>query len=183
MEQQRILTIINDLGNRIILLVPLILCLMSANLEASQFNYVFPPNISLRFADDATTEQNRLKLSATIESLLGNLTNLEIFFDSSKDLKIMSNTRTLKNLAPENLRKVKILAIKTGATPDELGTWIKMGVRYLPDYPQILEAVNNTSQYPDRFERQKLLDILAKNSVSGARHLEVTRYFPQKAGN
>lgn len=183
MKQLQLFAIIKEWGSRLILLVPLMLCLMSANLEASQFNYVFPPNISLRFADEATAEANRLKLSVTIESLLGTLNNLEIFFDSSKDLKIMSNTRTLKNLAPKTLRKVKILAVKTGAMPDELGSWVKMGVRYLPDYPQILEAVNNTSQYPDRFERQKLLDTLAKNSTSGVRHLEVTRYFPQKAGN
>ena len=166
----------------ILLLLAFFLChsQTQARGNTSQFSYVFPTNITLKFIDNLIEENGRLKLTAVLKSQLGELNNLEIFFDSSKDLKIMSNTSNLNSLPIDSPRKVKILAIKTGEQPDELGSWIKMGVKYLPDYQQISEAINNPDTYPDQNERQKLIDILSKNQQSGARFLEAIRYFPSR---
>lgn len=162
-----------------LLLLALFLCHSPthANTNTTQFSYVFPANISLKFIDGLRQEKSALKLTAIIESQLGELRNLEIFFDSSKDLKVISNTSNLSSLPNNSPRKVKILAIRTGEQPHELGSWIKMGVRYLPDYPQISNAINNLETYPDDSERQKLIEISNKNQQSAARCVEVIRYF------
>lgn len=146
----------------------------------SQFSYTLPPNISLKFADKADNGKDRIQLTAMLESLLGNLTELEIFFDCSKDLKVVTSTRSLKQLLPGQKRKVKILAVKTGNKAGELGSWIKMGVRYRPDYARLKEVSENQQTYPDRFERLRLQEIVARNTAQNARYLEAIRWFPSK---
>ncbi|HMM60002.1 MAG TPA: hypothetical protein PKC25_07715, partial [Candidatus Rifleibacterium sp.] len=101
----------------------------------------------------------------------------EIFFESSKDLQILSNASVIKAVPQASPRKVKILAVKTGQQPDEMGSWLKMGVRFSPDYQAIKAAVNDKQIYPDDFERQKLLKVVEKNLSENARYLEAVRHF------
>jgi hypothetical protein len=145
---------------------------------SSQFSYTFPPNISLEFSKNIVSEKNRLKAEAIIQSRMGTLSDLEIFFDCSKDLKILCNTRTLKHLSQEQIRKVKIIAVTTGEKADELGTWLKMGVRYLPDYKMIREHLNKSPDYSDQHEKAKLKEILDTNELKQARYIEAARLFP-----
>ncbi len=160
----------------LLLIIAPFLCLA----ETSQFSYTLPSNISLKFADKVDNGAERIQLTAMLESLLGNLTDIEIFFDCSKDLKVVSSTRALKQLIPGQKRKVKILAVKTGNKAGELGSWIKMGVRYRPDYARLKEISENQQTYPDRFERSRLQEIVARNAAKDARYLEAIRWFPSK---
>ncbi|MBU1106580.1 MAG: hypothetical protein KKB51_07950 [Candidatus Riflebacteria bacterium] len=150
---------------------------------ADQLSYLFPTNISLRIADSSIDSAGRLQLSVIIESKLGNLSDLEIYFDSSKDFKVITNLRTLKLLKPQSARKVRVLAIKTGNQPDEIGSWVKVGVKYSPDYQAILQAVNNTDEYPDQFERQRLIDIAQSNEQAKSRYSDAIRFFADKDGS
>lgn len=163
-------------------LIILLTGLITNTLTAEQFRYVFPANISLAFGEDCEEANDKIKLTATIESKLGNLSNLEVSFASSQDLKVISNTRTLKSLKAGDIRKVKILAVKTDKKPDEMGTWVKMGVRYLPDYQAIIATANDTTKFPDQFERQRLLDIASKNQKSASIYSESTRHFLKSEG-
>lgn len=145
-------------------------------LMADQTRYSFPQNIRMTFTDISAAD-NKFKLTAFIESLVGELKNIEIYFSSSPDLKVLSNTSRLKMLKAGAARKVKILAVKTGLKPGEMGSWIKMGVRYQPDFTAITEIVADAGRFPDQNERQRLLDIVAKNQLKSERYHESIRYF------
>ena len=160
-----------------------IISLGSGDAMADQFSYLFPPNLSLRVADSSLDNNGRLQLSVILESALGNLSELEIYFDSSRDLKVITNLRTLKELKPQAARKVRVLAVKTGKQPDELGSWVKVGVKYTPDYNAILQAASDEVRYPDQFERQKLLEIASNNAQTKARYSEAIRFFADQAGD
>ncbi len=167
-------------GLQLLMMLFILTSFVQGRLHANQFSYVFPPNISLQIIDQHEESGGKLRLTALIESRLGTLQNLEVFFDSSKDLQILSNTSLLKNLPPNSPRKVKILAIKTGKEADELGSWLKMGVRFSPDYEAIMSSIKDKTVYPDDFERQKLVDIVEKNAKAEAHYLEAVRHFVKK---
>ena len=162
---------------QLLMMLFILTSLVQGRLHANQFAYVFPPNISLQIVDQQAEAGGKIRLTAVIESCLGNLENLELFFESSKDMQVLSNTSILKSLAVGSARKVKILAVKTGKSADEIGSWLKMGVRFTPDYQAMKVAVSDKSKYPDDFERQKLLDVVEKNSQAAARYLEAVRHF------
>lgn len=145
-------------------------------LMAAQTRYSFPQNIRMTFTDISSAD-NKFKLTAFIESLVGELKNVEIYFSSSLDLKVLSNTSRLKMLKTGAARKVKILAVKTGLNPGEIGSWIKMGVRYQPDFAAITAIIADTDRFPDQNERQRLLDIVAKNQLKSELYHESIRYF------
>ncbi len=163
-------------GLQLLMMLMILTSLIHGRLHANQFSYVFPPNISLQIVDQVE-EAGKIRLTAIIESRLGTLENLEIFFESSKDLQILSNASIIKSIPHDSPRKVKILAVKTGQQPDEMGSWLKMGVRFTPDYQAIKAAVNDKQIYPDDFERQKLLNVVEKNLSENARYLEAVRHF------
>lgn len=163
-------------GLQLLMMLMILTSLIHGRLHANQFSYVFPPNISLQIVNQVE-EAGKIRLTAIIESRLGTLENLEIFFESSKDLQILSNASIIKSIPHGSPRKVKILAVKTGQQPDEMGSWLKMGVRFTPDYQAIKAAVNDKQIYPDDFERQKLLNVVEKNLSENARYLEAVRHF------
>ncbi len=163
-------------GLQLLMMLIILTSLIHGRLHANQFSYVFPPNISLQITDQVE-EAGKIRLTAIIESRLGTLENLEIFFESSKDLQILSNASVIKSVPQASPRKVKILAVKTGQQPDEMGSWLKMGVRFTPDYQAVKAAVNDKQVYPDDFERQKLLNVVEKNLSENARYLEAIRHF------
>ncbi len=164
-------------GLQLLMMLFILTSFVQGRLHATQFSYVFPPNISLQILGQQEDSNGKLRLTALIESRLGTLENLEVFFESSKDLQILSNASVLKNLPQNSPRRVKILAVKTGKATDELGSWLKMGVRFSPDYTAIIASVNDKTTYPDDFERQKLIDIAEKNARAEARYLEAVRHF------
>ncbi len=153
------------------------LCGLQMTAWADQTRYVFPQNIRMSFADGIKKTEGKISLTAIIESLVGDLKNVEVYFSSSKDLKILSNTTTLPLIKKSSLRKVKVLAVSTGKKTDETGSWIKMGVRYQPDYAAILAAVGDVSAYPDQNERQRLIDIVNRNSRIKEPYHEMIRFF------
>jgi hypothetical protein len=156
--------------------------LKSANAEnaANQFRYVFPNNLVINFADEIEKSGNKFRISAIIEGQLGTLTNLELYFASSKDLKVISNTTELKQLKAGERRKVKILAVKTGEATDQMGTWLKLGIRYTPDYQAIIAAVSDEGKFPDQVERQRLIDIARRNQSQNEQYHMSARFFPEK---
>lgn len=167
-------------GLQLLMMLFILTSLVQGRLHANQFSYVFPPNISLQIIDQQQESGGKIRLTALIESRLGTLENLEVFFESSKDFQVLSNTSLLKKLPANSPRKVKVLAVKTGKDADELGSWLKMGVRFTPDYEAIKAATIDKTTYPDDFERQKLVDIVEKNALTKAPYLEAVRHFIKK---
>ncbi|OGK11087.1 MAG: hypothetical protein A2W80_05260 [Candidatus Riflebacteria bacterium GWC2_50_8] len=167
----------------IILLLTMVVATMSARAAGNQFSYQLPANLSLLISDSHFDSNGKLQLSVILQSTLGNLSDLEIYFDSSKDLKVLTNLRTLKNLKPGSVRKIRILASKTGQQPDEIGSWVKVGVKYLPDYDAIVAMASDAEKYPDQFERQKLLELAQSNAQKEARYSDAIRFFADQAGS
>ncbi len=166
----------NVFGLQLLMMMLIFTTLLQGRLRASEFAYVLPQNIAIEITEQ-TVKGNNIRFAAIITARLGTLEDLEIFFASSKDLQILSNTTTLKSLSPDSPRKIKILAVKTGQKTDKLGSWFKMNVRYLPDYQAIKNSIGDAGKYPAASERQKLFDIVEKNAAAKAKYTETSRYF------
>ncbi|HAE39180.1 MAG TPA: hypothetical protein DCG57_11155 [Candidatus Riflebacteria bacterium] len=167
----------------LVALAAMIVATFSARAATNQFSYQLPANLSLLVNDSHFDSTGKLQLSVILQSTLGNLSDLEIYFDSSKDLKVLTNLRTLSSLKPGAARKIRVLATRTGLKPDEIGSWVKVGVKYLPDYGAIIAVASDTAKYPDQFEREKIQEIAQNNAQKRARFSEAVRFFTDQAGS
>ncbi len=168
------------LKNRLTGLVIVFLMMVSAGckaLHADKLRYDFPHNLQISFSEKIMEDGGKYRLSFIVTSMVGNLKNVEVYFSSSPDLKILSNTRFLPSLPEGESRKARILAVKTGLPADEMGSWVKVGIRYLPDFSEIRRRVSDEKAYPDSTQRQRLLDILQRNELNKERYHQTARHF------
>lgn len=149
-------------------------------LPASEFRYLVPGNIvmTLEPSPDAIGFES-LPLTATVRAKVGTPKNIDVFFESTPDLKVYPEKMSLSALATEPL-KTRVTITKTGTPPKgvENESWVRMRVVYEPDYESLLQMVENPSRYPDPNERQRLVDRIMKNSEKRARQTDAVRYFP-----
>lgn len=146
---------------------------------ASEFRYLVPGNIvmTLEPSPEAIGLES-LPLTATIRAKVGTPKNIDVFFESTPDLKVYPEKTSLSALATEPL-KTRVVVTKTGAMSNDLDeSWIRMRVVYEPDYDSLLQMVENPFRYPDPNERQRLVDRILKNSEKRARQTDAVRYFP-----
>lgn len=150
------------------------------SVQASEFRYLVPGNIvmTLEPGPEALGPKS-LPLVATVRAKVGTPRNVDVFFESTPDLKVYPEKTSLVALATEPL-KTKVTITKTGTLPKGVDdeSWIRMRVVYEPDYESLLRVVENPSRYPDPNERQRLVDRIMKNSEKRARQTDAVRYFP-----
>ena len=147
----------------------------------SQFHYVFPQNIFLALEEKAGDKKNTRELIGTIESKLGTLQKLNLFFNSSPDLKIECAITNIDRMSAGEIKKIQIKLFSSNGKPDEMGSWVKMSAKFLPDYGKILETVSNVASYPVEYERQRLIDTATANQKSRDQSIEATRLFLNQA--
>lgn len=162
-------------GLQLLMMLIILTSLIHGRLHANQFSYVFPPNISLQITDQVE-EAGKIRLTAIIESRLGTLENLEIFFESSKDLQILSNASVIKSV-PQASPSSKFSQSKPASSMTKWAHGWKWASDSPPTTKVVKAAVNDKQVYPDDFERQKLLNVVEKNLSENARYLEAVRHF------
>ncbi len=116
-------------------------------------------------------------VTAILESRLGTLLDVEVFFDSSPDLRI--STAPLK-VGPLEEGKKTLLAVSLARSrlrPDDLGSWVRLGIRYLPDYDRLLAVVSNPASYPVSLGRNELVTVTTKNRTSKRPFSDAMRLF------
>ncbi len=124
-----------------------------------------------------THASGSLQVEARVESRRGTLTDLELFVDTSPDLRCDLTLPRLAEVRPGHPARLTLPLARTASAADELGTWVRLGVRYSPDYEALRTAVANPASFPIDSERRRLLDIVTRNQKSRARFTDATRVF------
>lgn len=139
---------------------------------------VFPENIALSMTPLGpwSPEQGGI-LKAQITSRLGTLRQLEISFAASPDLTVHPLTSQVAELTEGTSENIPLRVARGPGLPDEMGSWVRMRVQYLPDYERIAQAVCDPASYPNPAERQRLLAIVERNAHRAERYTAACRFF------
>ena len=142
---------------------------------ADQFRYEFPRNLVL--ALHASPASGAMDLEAVLESRLGTLRELELSIDTSPDWRCDPPSARIATLAEGRIQRFPLTLAPTGARPDELGSWVRLGVKYSPDYARMLATVSDAASYPVDNERRRLVETATLNQKSRVRFTDATRLF------
>ena len=149
---------------------------------ATQFRYVFPANLAITVAEERSAPDGGKIVTATLQSRLGTLKNLDIAVESSPDLTVADNHTTLAEMAETASASLRFSVTATGKAPDEMGSWIAVRVRYQPDYDKMLATVADVKAYPIDYERERLVTIATKNRTENASYTDSVRLFIEPKG-
>ena len=170
-----------SLASRWVLLVTMGALLALGVATADTFRYEFPENLVLSLEKAPQKQDNQgTTLIGAVEARVGSLKDIDVFFESSEDLLVNSATLKISSLTVRSVRKFKVKLKNSSREAGVGGSWIRMRVTYSPDYAAISNLLANTSQFPDVTERQRLLDILSRNSQDHKKYTSSVRWFPSK---
>ncbi len=146
--------------------------------ESNETRYVFPPNLEMALEPKSLPDSGAVKtFVGALESRVGELRDVQVFFESSPDLLVENSKASFEKLAEGNSKKIEI-SVKPGkGLPDAGGSWVKMRVVYLPDYAQLTRKISDITLYPDSAERERLREIVERNKKIGSSQTNVVRYF------
>ena len=153
-------------------------CGLLSPAAADTFRYEFPENLVLAL-EKAPAKLGRpgTTLVGTLESRLGVLKQLRIFFESSPDLRVVPATMELKELSAGSLRRFKVRLEPGAGSPDASGSWVRLRVMYRPDYVAIATHITSSSAFSDPMERRRLLETLRRNSTARKTYTSAVRWF------
>ncbi len=145
---------------------------------ADVMRYVFPANLSLTLTPVGSwSPEKGGALKAAVQSRLGTLRQVEIFFECSPDLTVHPARSTVREIAENAVESLPVVVGKGPGRPDEMGSWVRMRVRYLPDFEAIAKRIGDPAAFPVTSERQRLIDINARNQKKAAPYTSATRFF------
>ncbi|MBF0410920.1 MAG: hypothetical protein HQM10_26480 [Candidatus Riflebacteria bacterium] len=155
------------------------LTLSAGTVFSDQNVYILPASILLTIEKSP----NDNICVGTIESRFGNLKSLEIFIDSSPDIKAVTPSQKLEFLAEKSKHSLNIEIVKnqvrnaSATARSELGSWIKMRVSYIPDFDALFSASLNPASYPNTIERERLQKIIEENRKKSEPYTDAVRIF------
>lgn len=158
---------------RLLVLAALVVCgdfVFADAVSASITHYTFPVNVSLELK---RVDANQV--DAFVNSRIGVLSQVKLFFESSDDVRVEPASATIDRLPVARPATFRLAVTKTGRPTDASGSWIRLRAVYLPDYDALIESVSDPETYPDDGERQRLIDIAARNQASHAVYTDATR--------
>ncbi|NLI79556.1 MAG: hypothetical protein GX442_24320 [Candidatus Riflebacteria bacterium] len=159
-------------------LVVLAAAAMPLAATADVMRYVFPANLSLTITPIGSWSTDKGgALKAVIQSRVGTLRQVEIFFECSPDLTVHPTRSTVREIAENAVESVPVVVGKGPGRPDEMGSWVRMRVRYLPDFEAVAKRIGDPTSFPVAYERQRLIDINARNQKKAAPYTSATRFF------
>lgn len=139
--------------------------------------YSLPESVELKVTEKARAFGKSVRMSATIESKVGTVKNIRVFFNSSNDLKVLSETRTIKALEQGEKQVINIIAVKMDDNLGDLGSWIRLGVRYTPDHNELIKIVSDETSYPVKHLRERLISELHISMDEDEPYLDAIRHF------
>ncbi len=158
---------------RFLMLTALTVCggfAVADTVSASITHYSFPVNIALELKRVDTSQ-----VDALVESRMGVPSGVKLYFESSDDMRVEPASATIDRLTSASPGKFRLKVTGTGRPTDASGSWIRLRAVYLPDYNALIKAVSDLKAYPDDGERQRLIDIAARNKASHAVYTDAAR--------
>ncbi len=116
--------------------------------------------------------------SGKTEVLVGDPTNVMLFFETSPDFLATPSKDFLPSLRCGEKREHRIAVIRGKGKPDSGGSWLRMRMVYLPDYQAMASSVaSDTSEYPDPLEHARLLFAISQNQKAQSLQTNSIRFF------
>ncbi len=141
-------------------------------------SYVLPSSLSFEITEKPKNLQKSIRMSVTIESQIGELKDLNIFFNSSKDIRVMSEKYALKSLKQGEKHVINILAAPTQKeVTNGMGSWLRIGVKYNPDFDALLKVVSDKEKYPHPSLREELINDVKEGQKSKEPFIDAVRHF------
>jgi hypothetical protein len=168
-----------------VFLASLVLLLgLASGAEATRPRVYSPPqslNLEIKTKPNADPKAYAV-LTATLKSLVGNLTQMKVHFESSEDLEVSPKTAPIESLAHGTMKTFDLSVIKTGSTPGVSGSWVRVRVEFLPDYEAIMEIVaRDQKTYPLEGQRNQLLKSLEDVKSKAVKSIQAKGYlFPSQ---
>ncbi|MBF0547043.1 MAG: hypothetical protein HQM08_21560 [Candidatus Riflebacteria bacterium] len=146
--------------------------------NSDDIRYIPPTNLSLELHPLATSSEIlNQRFKGTIESLVGIPVNLEVFFESSKNLSVSKSSEKLLKLEPGKPVDYEFDVEQQKCKPGPDGTWIRLRVVYLPDYEAQKKVFSDAKKYPAEEERKRVLAIVETNQKQNATQTDSVRFF------
>lgn len=158
------------------LLLALLSVISYCNGDASMFRYPYPRSINLKLMPEPLTKPGITLLTGIVESRLGNLRDIRIYFESSKDFAVVPDNFSIDQLGHGVKRRMRIAVKEASGKPNASGSWVRMRVKYLPDYDSMLSSVEKSQYLTDENERNRLIDTIRNNSGKQAFQTDAVRF-------
>jgi len=162
------------------LLAAALLVAMPLTAGVDQMLAVPPLNLAARLeASGPVALGAPFALTGRIEARTGSPKDLEIFFESSDDLRVEPVRAVAPALDPNRPLEYR-LAVQPGTgRPGAAGSFVRLRVVYLPDYETLGRVVADPASYPNPLDRSRLEKIIAANRARGARQTDAVLFSPE----
>lgn len=145
--------------------------------EVPVTRYNPPPSIELEITSK-TDAVPACAVSVSLKSLVGKLTNMSIFFETSPDLEVSPKTSRLDSFVSGTTKTFDVQVKKTGTKPSAGGSWVRARVVYLPDYDGLLKAIaGDKKAYPLELLRNQLLASVGNLKKNTTMDTQSMRFF------
>lgn len=161
---------------RLCFLVLLLGMINLCNADTTMFRYSYPRSVNLKLLQEPLTKPGITLLTGTVESRLGNLRNIRIYFESSKDFAVVPDNFSIDQLGHGVKRRMRIAVKGASGKPNASGSWVRMRVKYLPDYDSMISSVEKSQYITDESERNRLIDIIRNNRKIQACQTDAVRF-------
>ncbi len=151
--------------------------LLCSSLWAQPYQYPFPLNLDLAVGPAKPASITfPCDFIATVTGLVGNPTNLEVFFDSSPNLKVEPKSADIKGIGAGEKKSFNLKVERKEAKGYEGYTFVKLRVRYIPDFQKMREEFSNTGKYPSKAAREYALDSIKESADLNVPMTDVTEF-------
>jgi hypothetical protein len=148
--------------------------------EASRpTRYFAPDSLDLEIKLKSNSDpKSYAVLTASLKSLVGNITQMKIYFESSEDLEVSPRMATVENFARGAMKDFDLTVNKTSVAPNASGSWVRIRVEFLPDYQAIMKAVaEDRKTYPSESMKNQLLKSLNDSKTREVKPIQAKRFF------
>ncbi|MFZ2959364.1 MAG: hypothetical protein WA705_20955 [Candidatus Ozemobacteraceae bacterium] len=118
-----------------------------------------------------------LRLAASITAMIGTVSDLKISFDCSPDMKLDANPTTVGAMTAGEHKEI-LINVQWDPKTLSSKSWVRIIIDCLPDYPKLLEKVNDKKRFSDSFKRLGLISKVKAAAVAGKRQITTTDYLP-----
>ncbi|MBF0405707.1 MAG: hypothetical protein HQM10_00015 [Candidatus Riflebacteria bacterium] len=124
-----------------------------------------PPRIVMLLEKDNKASENCL--TGFLESIKGDLTSIEVEFESSPDILVVTPPQKFKSIQQGQSKFFPVEVEKTLKQASENGSWVKMIVKYHPDYLIIPSGTSEFKTCSDGKDSKRLnKESFQKNNYS-----------------
>jgi len=147
--------------------------------------YGLPPSLDLGLQiASPTTGSLPAEGTGRLVARIGRLSGLEIRLAASRDLVVEPASVKADELASGATQDIPFTIRPGPGKAGRFGTWIRLHVAYLPDYPCLLEMVaRDTARYPDPERRGRLLEAVKADQKAARKIRAVVEMLVPTAGS